>query len=541
MRPEDPFTEDESSTSREQSRFASTGKGAGPFTGLFRREPRSLPGRAASGCFVLFGLPFALAGLFVLSLAIRSWLHPGSIPVHSNGRQLPPLGQTLFFVVFGLVFLAAGLAVMFSGAFAARKNRAANVLRSAHPDEPWRWKEAWADGVIRPSARGQAFFLLFFAAIWNAISFPVAIFVFPTEWEKGNKAALFVLIFPLVGILVGWAAAQALLQWSRFRAVVFRMELPGVLGGRVRGQLDTGSPLPAGAGVELRLTCARKKWVGSGKNRSIDETILWQESQSVAPERIAPGLSGSLAAVEFRVPFRLPPSSSEPGGTWVDWRLDARASIVGPDFDVSFELPVFRTRESVDDQEHEDAGNGFVPIVKKELRRPSPGSGVVVGQTATGEIEIAVDSGRTLNKAATGIPCSVVALGTVAGGVAIVHFGGPLFVALVTVVAGLAGLVGLAEMLFGRRRLSPGPDGIVIRGTFLRLGTKVIPKPEITKIGVRIAKRVQGSKEAAAYEVVVSTRASTEIDPHILLAGEFREKGEAEWVAEEIRNIVGAG
>src|SRR5262249_34034729 len=113
----------------------------------------------ASGCLILFGLPFAAGGLFALEEGIRraiagQWM-----------QALIPGGM-------GLLFPAIGVGVMVGGrkAGAAAKARQARV--DSAPDSPWLWREDWASGQIedRSASAGGAFWL--FAIFWNLVSFP---------------------------------------------------------------------------------------------------------------------------------------------------------------------------------------------------------------------------------------------------------------------------------------------------------------------------------------------------------------------------------
>jgi len=57
--------------------------------------------------------------------------------------------------------------------------------------------------------------LWFFALMWNAISFPAAAIAVPQGLAEGEWGVLFVLLFPLIGIGVLWAAIGATVAWLR--------------------------------------------------------------------------------------------------------------------------------------------------------------------------------------------------------------------------------------------------------------------------------------------------------------------------------------
>jgi len=57
--------------------------------------------------------------------------------------------------------------------------------------------------------------LWFFALMWNAISFPAAALAIPQGLAEGEWGVLFVLLFPLIGIGVLWAAIAATVERLR--------------------------------------------------------------------------------------------------------------------------------------------------------------------------------------------------------------------------------------------------------------------------------------------------------------------------------------
>jgi len=63
----------------------------------------------------------------------------------------------------------------------------------------WQTRKGWATSTIASQARKGALMIWGFAIFWNAISTPL-VFTLPKELAKGNYAALFGLMFPIVGI-----------------------------------------------------------------------------------------------------------------------------------------------------------------------------------------------------------------------------------------------------------------------------------------------------------------------------------------------------
>ena len=99
-----------------------------PFT---YRDAGTLEIRSGGGCLSVFGLPFLLAGLFVMQIPL------GIIPVEAHRGPLP----SVFVVLFGSVFAAVGAALVFG--------RSGIVLdRGPRPDHQW-----W--GLLVPMKRTE--------------------------------------------------------------------------------------------------------------------------------------------------------------------------------------------------------------------------------------------------------------------------------------------------------------------------------------------------------------------------------------------------
>ena len=62
------------------------------------------------------------------------------------------------------------------------------------------------EAAAATSNNAGAGFLWFFALVWNAISFPAALIAIPQGVADGEWGVLFVLLFPIIGLGVLWAA-----------------------------------------------------------------------------------------------------------------------------------------------------------------------------------------------------------------------------------------------------------------------------------------------------------------------------------------------
>ena len=144
---------------------------------------------AGAGCLMLFGAPFALAGLAALWASYSEW---SSGDPQENWR-VP--------AVVGGMFTLVGGGIMAAGWFARGKMLETGNLESRHPEQPWMWRADWAQGRVESNAMGEMIFAWIFAGFWNALSWIVVIAGFDELWAEGGPALL-VGMFPLVGLFL---------------------------------------------------------------------------------------------------------------------------------------------------------------------------------------------------------------------------------------------------------------------------------------------------------------------------------------------------
>jgi hypothetical protein len=361
----------------------------------------------------LFCLPFLGFGLFAVNEGLN-------LLAAGDTKQAVPA------LIFGVVFTLVPLALLLALRRGRRALARASTRRARHPDEPWLWNEAWADGRIHCSNRSSLVVAWVFAVCWNAISWPLAYQV-PGELERGNPAVWLALLFPLIGLgMLVWAL-RATLRWRRFGSSVFEMTThPGVLGGELSGRLRAGDGLFEAREFGLRLSCIRRYVTGSGKSRSTHEDVLWTEDATLSPRALTRGPSGVELPLGFALPYDCRPSDPVESNDRILWRLEVRADVPGVDYAARFELPVFVTSESAPRRTRaalarERGGAQTLPA------GPLP-SGIVVRPHPQGGTEIVLPAGRHPRLA---LAVTLFAALFAGAGALCVEGGGPLVLSLV--------------------------------------------------------------------------------------------------------------
>ena len=138
----------------------------------------SNPNKPASGCLLIAGIPFTLAGLFFAIVSLRSLDNPSF--------KNPEIG-----IAMGCAFALIGRLMMAAG-FSARKSELAlKATQAAYPTQPWMWAQGLG-GRPRPRENrwiGHYRLGVCRALEWNVV--PAGVLLFPacgTSREAGRHS-----------------------------------------------------------------------------------------------------------------------------------------------------------------------------------------------------------------------------------------------------------------------------------------------------------------------------------------------------------------
>jgi hypothetical protein len=483
---------------------------------LASKRPSLQNANLAVGCIVLFLLPFAGVGAVTAVMAVQ----------RATARNWH---EALFFTLFAVTFGGVGFGGIAAALAGRRKLREQSALEAGHPESPWLWRADWASGRIIDSGRATMFSVWVFAALWNLISLPTGFLGVRAAIQEGKPAALFALLFPLVGSgLLVWAVRLTL----RYRKYgVSRLELatiPGVIGRTLAGMVRAPAHMQPADGFQVTLTCVRQVTTRSGKNSSTSESIIWQDERRVAgqPSRTAAAMETHIP-VAFRLPADAQPCDERDPNNRVLWRLRLLATVPGVDYESQFEVPVFRTSASDQPLSAEEEQVTKDPLAGAGYHQPAD-SRIVVTSNRRGT-EILFPAARNPG-AATGISFFLLLwLGFIA---AQMYFRAPLVFPIVTGFFGVLILIGALDLWLGVSRVA------VDSGTLTWATGYLVAGRERTLHGSEIADVIASIGMQAGTTVYYDVTVVQKKGKKIKVGRSVRDKREAEWLAAAVKTAL---
>ena len=280
---------------------------------------------------VLFGLPFLLAGVGILSAALNIVQTRKNAPGWLVG-------------LIGGFFFSAGAFLIIHGLRGAGRHAACQREAAEHPGEPWLADHHWHPEGIAFSACNAMLGRFVTALAWNA-------FLIPFFWVglnvpgMGRIFLVLASLFALIG-LVFWG------RWLQMVGELFRYgntslaydEFPYFLGLTLRARLRPPHHTSALDQLTFTLRCVQEKYVttGSGQNRTTRVVCfeLYQDALTLSRDQLT-GLAGGDIAVMFKLPANQSPTflASAPP---TYWEIQAQGKAHGgADFDAYFLVPVY--------------------------------------------------------------------------------------------------------------------------------------------------------------------------------------------------------
>lgn len=469
----------------------------------------------------LFALPFAGFGFFALWTALRQ-IFDGS-----GGSKVWLL------LLFGFVFSGIGFGLIVGAIYGARVQKRQQRNQAEHPREPWLWRDDWAAGRVVSRTKSDTIGAWVFAALWNAVSMPMLILV---PREAARKPIVYVgLLFPVVGVFLLVRAIRGSLALHRFGKTVFEMaSIPGVIGGDLKGVIQTRLPEAPPAGLQLRISCVNRVTTGSGDDSTTRENILWREEAQLAPGQFCAGPVGTSIPVSFQIPWESQPTETRGPRDEIVWLLEAQASLPGVDYHDIFDVPVFRTAETPPHRQMESAA--------REHMAQRPEALTVAVTSAPNGVEYYFPAARNKGFAAWSTLFFLIF-----GGAAffLAYFHAPLVFSIAFGFFALLLLYATVQMWAGTTRVGIGNNELLVQDGWLGGGkVRRIAFEELASIDSKISSQQGGATGTAYYDIEARLKGGRKVT----LARTIQNKREADWLLAEWRRLanlqtqaVGAG
>jgi hypothetical protein len=487
------------------------------------------PSKGGEVLLVVFGLVFAAAGIFFASSL--SFNAPDQV---QGNRWVGVLVSTIFILVGG--------GIVYAVIYGTRKVQEQSAAEQSNPESPWLWRKDWAARRAESKNRNSAIGLWLAAIFWNTIAFTVAVFTVPVLWRNSDPKAFFSLVFCVIGVVLAVAATRASIRRKRFGQTYFEFaSLPFSPGGSLKGAIHLRFHTDARHGIDLSLSCVHQVTTGASKDRSVQESVLWQADKNVPQQSLMPGPMGDASIpVEFGVPGDAYESYHDQPDNQVLWVLHAQADVPGVNYSDDFEVPVFRLTSSRSSASLSTAS--FWSDRRSEIAAPafqSDASDVAAPANPKVVISTGIDGDTEFYFPPFRSPRLVLGLlvfTTVWTGIVyfLRHDHAPWFFAMVFGFFDVFLIYALIQAAMGSFRISVGNGKIAFRRDLLGIGrAREIPFSDIARILSTTTARQKGAR--ADYTVRLYTRGGRKLT----LADAIDDRQEARWVASQLEKFAG--
>ncbi|MBS1115233.1 MAG: hypothetical protein H6Q94_962 [Nitrospirae bacterium] len=220
-------------------------------------------------------------------------------------------------------------------------------LIQLYPDSPWKWSKRWGSNRIEYSDKGEIIFSYLLTAIiitGIVLSFFLNAEGIVKRFHENRLDSLIILYILVMGTLFAVRfAVHSTNRWRKFKRSSFVMStFPGVIGGKLEGEIQTRSKRVPCDGFDLKLSCIEMDITFRQSFHNITETVLWESEKKVRIDNIRMGPCGISFPVSFNIPVTTEETDTLSRERRVYWLLTAHCSGEDHGFSAAFKVPVFR-------------------------------------------------------------------------------------------------------------------------------------------------------------------------------------------------------
>lgn len=459
---------------------------------------------------------------------LRVWVNPDD-PTQSIYDLSVDIKMMAIMTLFSGVFMFVGGGII----AISRKDKAplpANVMPD--PRKPWTTRAQWASATILSNAKNKVGLIKFFS-ILSVMFFGMFAIALFGEGPVATGFAVAMCLPPF--FLFRWYKKKKA-EWDHFQKVPVNLSpYPGLIGGKVAGNILVPQPYAAGDQYTFTLKCTHHWVTRSGNERRHNSSLLWSNTFTPKPKA---KINGTYLTFEFDVPADKP-QSSEPDSNYHTWTLEITSQLNGINFQREYEIPVFITEDSktVEDELIEN------PLTTEEKTAIHDRLNIQKPPQVTSNIEPdALDDTLSFHTPGDKTGWIFAAMGGVffIVGMAIAIIGGSAFGYAFATVASL--FIAIGVFIAGRNcKVQVSHSGIIV-DVFLfsrYIKRHMLPPDNITEIKAvkSSSTSTNGKQSYERYGLNVITRYSHNID----LGGEFKSMKNATHIKLKIEAILKQG
>ena len=221
-----------------------------------------------------------------------------------------------------------------------RKFNKEKEMRSQFPDEPWRWKPEWTDGVIVDSPGLLMGCFGYAALFWNTFCMIPFIQTLNKNPFAEDKKAYLIFLLPLIGLGFLGCFIYFYFQNRKYGKSVLRLKtFPGVIGEEFVAVLTIPTTILPSEGIRVKLDNTRTIPASTSRDHSYGKTItFWEEERTLTSWKHSQ--RNTVVEISFQIPADGRPTTMNLLGD-VEWTLIVEIKTEGTDYWASFEVPVF--------------------------------------------------------------------------------------------------------------------------------------------------------------------------------------------------------
>lgn len=258
-------------------------------------------------------------------------------------------------MVFTIILVSAGSSMLYELSLKRHMELfETEKLRQSYPDSPWKWSRRWQNNRIEYSDKSEMIFSYFVAAIIITV-IPLS-FLLNTEgilkrFYENRMDSLIILYILVMGVIFSVRyAVNSTIRWQKFKRAFFVMSaLPGVIGGKLEGEIQTRCRRVPCDGFDVKLSCVEMDITFRKSFHGIPETVLWESEKNVRIDNIRMGPWGISFPVSFNIPINTEETDTVSRDRRIHWVLTANSVDEQHCLSAVFKVPVFRMTEEKTD------------------------------------------------------------------------------------------------------------------------------------------------------------------------------------------------